>query len=92
MINKMSCFKRTNDDWCPSYDNNLVEVTFTQTGPAPQDGKGEWRVCIWGADDFGMEKDFPNSKRIDALLLFYRIVEWKFVDIDELKNHGFKSA
>ena len=62
---RYTVFKRTNDDWCPSYGvhinsrhnpikdrGNLVEVTFLKFPTAPG-----YRTCVWGADDMGMDFD-----------------------------------
>ena len=68
----------------------LVEVTFTQTGPDPDLGLGKWRVCVWGNDDCGMERDFDLEG--DALHIFYHIISWTYVNKDQLKNAGFVFA
>lgn len=67
---RVDVFKRTDDDWYPSYNleqwnkgvekQKLVEVTFCTTGANPP-YDGEWRVCIWGGDDCGLEKDFSDE-------------------------------
>jgi hypothetical protein len=94
---KMTVFKRTQDQWYGSYkleesDNGdmLVEVTFTQTGPDPDLGLGKWRVCVWGNDDCGMERDFDLEG--EALHLFYHIISWTYVNKDQLKVAGFVYA
>ena len=94
---KMTVFKRTQDDWYGSYKlaesftgDMLVKVSFTQTGPDPELGLGKWRVCVWGNDDCGMERDFDHDG--DALHLFYHIISWTYVNKDQLSNLGFISA
>lgn len=90
-------FKRTEDDWYGNYKvvgdcrvSDLVEVSFTQTGPDPKQGQGEWRVCVWGNDDCGMERDYTDET--EALNMFYQVIGWDFVNINRLKNNGFVSA
>lgn len=94
----ISVFKPTKDDWygnyllkCPSDIDGLglVNVMFTQTGPNPP-LSGLWRVCVWGNDDCGMEKDFEDE--VEALNVFYRVIGWNFVNKTELKLEGFVSA
>ena len=94
---KIQVFKRTEDDWYGCYEiaddarvKDLVEVMFTQTGPNPNEGLGKWRVCVWGNDDCGMERDFDIEG--DALHLFYHIISWTYVNKDQLKNAGFVNA
>lgn len=95
---RINVFKRTQDLWYGSYklaessaaDNMLVEVSFTQTGPNPNEGLGQWRVCVWGNDDCGMERDFDLEG--DALHIFYHIISWTYVNKDQLKNAGFVYA
>lgn len=92
---KIEVFKPTQDDWHGNYllkrpseiqGLGLVSVVFTQTGPKPP-FKGLWRVCVWGNDDCGMEKDFEDQ--VEALNVFYRVIEWKFVNKEILKQEGF---
>ena len=95
---KIQVFKRTEDLWYGSYklaessaaDNMLVEVSFTQTGPNPDEGLGEWRVCVWGNDDCGMERDFTDETA--ALNMFYQVIGWTYVNKDQLSNLGFIPA
>ncbi len=91
-------FKRTEDDWYGCYKiaddvrvSDLVKVSFTQTGPDPKNFKGEWRVCVWGNDDCGMERDFGNDEST-ALNVFYKVIGQKFVNMDYLKLNEFVSA
>jgi hypothetical protein len=95
-MKKINVYKPTNDDWYPVYqvkgwDNlQLVCVSFTQTGPDPARGNGKWRVCVWGADDCGMERDYDD--RSEAMTMFYRVISWEFVDLTLLLELGFVSA
>lgn len=90
-------FKRTDDNWYGSYKidedsrvNMLVEVIFTQTGPDPKNGNGEWRVCVWGNDDYGMEIDFTDETT--AWNIYLQVIGWEVVNIDSLKSIGFINA
>lgn len=96
---RVDVFKRTSDDWYPSYSLNeynkgiehqkLVEVTFCQTGPNPP-YNGGWRVCAWGGDDCGMEKDF--SDETFAWNCFLQVIGLDDVTKDKLHDMGFVSA
>ena len=96
---KVSVFKRTTDDWHPSYQlsgwnkgiehQKLVEVMFTQTGPNPP-VDGHWRVCAWGVDDFGLENDFVVER--NAWDCFVEVIGLENVTMDALLDRGFVSA
>jgi hypothetical protein len=90
-------FKYTSDDWYPSYIltnshnkiKGLVKVSFTQTGPNPPI-EGEWRVCVWGEDDCGMEQDFVNETI--AWCCFLEVIGLEDVTMASLNSLGFISA
>ena len=79
---RISVFKPTNDDWYPSYQIEgywkgipgqlLVEVSFLELLD------GQWRVCIWGADDCGYEQDFTDQGA--AYEMFEHVVFQEHVD------------
>lgn len=95
-MKRITVFKETTDNWFPSYKVEgraylqLVTVELTQTGPDPNAGNGEWRVCVWGGDDCGMERDFDDLSQ--ATDMFYQVIGWESVDVSELTQHGFVSA
>ena len=87
-------FKLTHDDWHPSYKLNgwykgvigaqLVEVSLLNLSD------GKFRVCVWGSDDCGMERDYEDIK--NALDCFDQLLEQEFVDKSLLKNMEFVPA
>lgn len=81
---RIDVFKRTQDNWCPNYSDNLVEVSLLPLG------EGGWRVCAWGADDFGLEKDFTSATA--AMITFMEVIGWEFVDMQKLRELGFIAA
>lgn len=89
-------FKETTEDWCGSYlmrgnpdDIMLVRVSLCQTGPNPPIN-GTWRVCVWGNDDCGMEKDFTSVS--EAWACFLEVIRIDDVTRTALKALGFKRA
>ena len=52
---------RVSDDWCPSFEGGLIEVTIypDETGI---------RVSLWGADDLGLEQHFMSESEWEALI------------------------
>jgi hypothetical protein len=87
-MNRVDAFKRTSDEWYPNY-HELVKVSFCQTGPYPPEN-GDWRVCAWGNDDFGMEKDFRD--REEAWACFLAVISLNDVTVDRLRELGFVPA
>jgi hypothetical protein len=90
-MERIECFKPTNDDWYPNYPNDTVRVALMVN----MDNKGEiWhRVCVWGADDCGMEMDFVGKEnKILAVELYGKVISLPYVDRPILKKWGFVSA
>ena len=91
-------FKRTTSNWYGNYKvkddcrvSDLVEVSFTQTGPNPKQHQGEYRVCVWGNDDCGMEKDFADDEEL-AWNCFLQVIGMDDATQDKLKILGFIRA
>lgn len=84
----------TLDEWCPNHVlvnhpsglTDGVEVSFIELRPFRKNPK-LWRVCVWGNDDLGMERDFES--RIDALAMYKRVTSWETVDKHQLTQNGF---
>ncbi len=87
-------FKRTTDDWYPAYVikndqrvNKLVEVSLLKFAL----DKG-YRVCVWGADDYGLEKDYPIEDQEEAKTIFLKVIGLEDVTQNILKDMGFYPA
>lgn len=83
----------TCDEWYPCFDRNTVLIRLSEQ---TIDNNIFIRLSVWGADDFGMEKDFystlkEKNKKIKQLKNFIKTfpnplsVEW-------LKQEGFMMA
>lgn len=87
----------TDDDWCPSYimnmthskDKMLVTVSFFELKTINGDDP-TYRVCVWGADDLGME--FDTHDRTFAESYFIMCISQETLSIEFLKDKGFISA
>ena len=94
-MKRVDVFKKTNDDWYPAFDmggEKLVEVSFIQLTPWLPEEEREWRVCVWGNDDCGMERDFaPNEENL-AWTTFLNVIGEEYVDMKFLLSLGFVSA
>jgi hypothetical protein len=90
------CFKRTTDDWYPSYrlspsrddrpPERLVKVSTMRLAD------GQWRVCVWGGDDAGMERDYPADQEKEAGAVYWRIISQEDVTRAFLESCGFRNA
>lgn len=101
MIERIDVLKKTNDDWYPCikvYNPNTkpkdyesyVRVSFLELQPINEHSY-KWRVCVWGNDDCGMERDYMSKQ--EALQAFIDIISWGSVDMEPLNlKHGFYSA
>ena len=102
--NWINIFKRTSDNWYPSYqlysgkggtDDEtrnimLVEVTFMKLADDQIADDKCWRVCIWGDDDCGMEKDYISYN--EAWDEFIVVLQMEMVDMKNLSDLGFYGA
>lgn len=92
----LNVFVPVQEDWYPSFtihyqgEIRLVRVTL-HTSCLFQD-PSFIRVSIWGADDCGMEKDYPPNKIDDARADWLMVVQKKDLTRDWLKEHGFVNA
>jgi len=85
---------KVSDDWYPCYDGNLVMVSAMIL----LDGLTV-RVCAWGNDDFGMEKDVRASSGGEARELYRKSVKYihnlkelEPIDQEFLRSEGFGPA
>ena len=87
---KINVYKPTQDNWYGNYKiidgENLVLVSFLQLDPE----NTKWRVCIWGNDNMGMERDFISESV--ALNIFYQVIGWDNVNKDKLLELQFGSS
>ncbi len=86
-------FKKTSDDWHPpysaSYGMTLVRVSLIKLITLPHH-EHHWRVCVWGMDDCGMEKDFVGET--GAWACFLEVIGLEDVTMVALKARGFVST
>lgn len=105
-LERITVFKLTEDDWYPAYkmdgfhdgveNPSMVHVSFIEF----PDLAG-FRVCVWGADDDGMEFDIMSSVypelswdvlRHRAKDMFNLVIRSKYVNKSALKRLGFLRA
>jgi hypothetical protein len=98
MYKRHTAYKYTTDDWYPNYpiadgripsNVGLVRVSFLSIGNYyPPD----WRVCVWGQDDCGMEKDFTSDQEDEAFSCFIQVITLEYVNRKNLEALGFGPA
>lgn len=98
-VKRYKVFKKTQDNWHPSFelDDGTMMVAVSLIGPLGPLGPlrkitkpYEYRVCVWGDDDMGMELDSTDEEVVVAA--FFKVLELEFVNYDNLKAMGFVPA
>jgi len=90
-IKKFQTMKNTEDEWYPCYIDPVtgaeqVEVSFLIY---PEGGK---TICVWGADDMGLEKEYDDLTVDEVRAIYEQIIAREYVNIGYLKKLGFGSA
>jgi len=93
---RVDTFKRTQDNWYGNYKitgdarvSDLVEVSFLKLLNT-EGSELNWRVCVWGNDDFGLERDFEHEA--EAWVTFLEVIGQEYVNQQYLRNNGFIGA
>ena len=92
--NRVTLTVKAADQWYPNFPNDMVEVSAMIL----RDGLTV-RVCVWGADDHGMERDVLCSSGGEARRLFRESVDYirklkelEPIDQEFLISEGFNLA
>ncbi len=84
----------TPDRWYPTFEGGFVCVSVILTTLVWK--TPSLRVCAWGGDDFGMERDEFFDTRKEALRVWKRrgtwVAAWGMIDKKTLAQLGFKQA
>jgi hypothetical protein len=91
MAYRIECYKRTSAEWHPNINlewgvHKIPLVRVSLLGLST----GQYRVCVWGGDDFGMERDFDS--KIAAKRMYEIIAMAGDVTPHLLLTHGFAHA
>lgn len=78
---------KTTDNWFPNYEGDQVALSLTKLQGYPI----TYRVCVWGMDDCGMERDFQTNDPTEAKKLFDKLKD-AIVTMGYLSELGFISA
>ena len=85
----ITIFKEVKEDWYGNY-NIADDARYTGKYVSIRTAKLAdyiFRVCVWGNDDFGMERDYESED--DALLMFRACVETNELTKRFLIDHNF---
>lgn len=92
-------FLPTQDDWHPNFLRNTVRIRVYESLFVRKSVLCYWaRICVWGNDDCGMEKDFELSENEKIRLKEIKQILKEANDLpnplnkDWLLTHGFKYA
>lgn len=78
---KRSKFLKTHQDWHPTLQDGTFRLSLLKL-------RNGWRVCAWGNDDFGFERDFPNFS--EAFDLWNSLGDW--TTQEWFRANGFQRA
>ena len=86
----------TPDDFCGTNDDGTVEVGVILFPRFTQDDPHSIRTCVWGNDDFGLERDEFFKTEKEAHEAYHRRIKevngWAIVTIKTLREMGFIGA
>lgn len=94
-LHRIEKYVTASDDWYPCFPDNKVRVCMFLTNV--KDSKFV-RICVWGADDYGMELDYIGSDYEELLYNYNRIKEYIYDRIPDVVNkewfleHAFYQA
>lgn len=72
-------FVKVNDEWYPNYEGNMIRVSVLELPQFKPEDPMYVRICAWGADDFGMEKDFRVNSQEEKEEMFKSLVEYSTI-------------
>jgi hypothetical protein len=79
MIHEFSCRVKTTDDWCGTFEDGTVKLTLfipdEELLLKAAEGAYRFRVCVWGTDDYGMERDFSSPDDMHSALNLYHTLK-----------------
>ena len=95
--NKHARLKPTSDNWYPSFWDNEEQYLYhrdddgcggyCRVGIGPLNAMlTEWRVSVWGNDDFGIDKDFSTKE--EALELYNYLLDCSIVNHQTCYDKG----
>lgn len=95
---RLTVFVPTKEDWYPSYrvgnpeeyKHHFQYHTYLLRVNLIMLDSNTFRVCVWGADDKGMEKDFDSLD--EAISQYFTIITQKWLTQSFLEASGFLHA
>lgn len=75
---KIQKYVKVTDDWYPNFKNNTVKVILMN-----QKYYAFVRICVWGADDYGLEMTFKGISEENE----QKFTEWKENIFDKIPEY-----
>ncbi len=82
-------YKKTEDDWFPSYEIEYQGILKLVGISCSQRPDGKIVILVYGSDDFGMIFEPENLDEAEQMI--NKIIGVKFVNIVWLEDLGFKT-
>lgn len=60
-------YVKTPQDWYPNFPGDTIRVRVFDLPLRRAQDAPHYRICVWGADDFGMELDSFDKEHVDAI-------------------------
>lgn len=79
----MDCFKKTDNDWCPSFDSSEGPLVHISTGKMDtEEGEPDiWHVSGSGDDDLLIQRFYENENK--AICDFMHLLGLEFVNMSD---------
>ena len=91
-IIKIEKFVKTTDNWYPNFPNKKVRIRLFFTNYY-SDIFNKWiryiRCCVWGNDDFGLEKDFECFSKEELINKFWEVKSEIYDKIPNIVNQKY---
>ena len=90
---------KVDDDWYPNYPNDEIRIAVIKLPQFTRDDPMVVRICAWGNDDYGLEKDFTVSSNGDRTRKYKDLIKYadqlkelEPINAKFLKSEGWISA
>lgn len=93
---RMTVYVQVNQNWYGNYhitqDKRYESDLLIRVSLLELRHPHGWRVCAWGNDDFGMERDYEPDQRDQALVLYQQIVSTQMPTQAQMHEWGMIRA
>jgi len=85
---------KVSDEWYPCFPNQEVRLSVIQLPQFRREDPMTVRICVWGADDFGMEVDYHVASNGDRKAKYRELIRYaeKIKKLEPLSVKFFQDA